>query len=125
GFGVLAPVWGRTLGRSLGSPAVRAGVTLAGVATLGVAGFPLGGPAGDGAHAVAAGLGYAGMAASPLLAASHLPGKWKAASYAVGAASALMLAGTTLGHADGALQRAGLGVVDAWFVAMAVRELRR
>jgi hypothetical protein len=36
-----------------------------------------------------------------------------------------MLAGTSLGHAGGALQRAGLGVVDAWFVAMAVRELLR
>jgi len=41
----------------------------------------------------------------------------------VGAASAALLTGTLLGQGSGALQRAGLGVVDAWFVAMAVRVL--
>lgn len=125
GFGVLAPVWAATLGRSLGSTAVRLSVTAAGVTTLGVAALPLGASYGDTPHAVAAGLGYAAMALSPLLAAPHLTGRWRQASYTVGAASAALLTGTLLGQGSGALQRAGLGVVDAWFVAMAVRELRR
>ncbi|HUR13572.1 MAG TPA: DUF998 domain-containing protein [Mycobacteriales bacterium] len=125
GFGVLAPVWAGTLGRSLAAPEVRAAVTAAGVTTLGVAALPLGGDAGDGAHAVAAGLGYAAMALSPLLAARHLEGRTRTVALVVGAASATLLSGTLLGHASGALQRAGLGVVDAWFLAMAVRELRR
>lgn len=125
GFGLLVPVWARTLGASLGSSPVRASVTVAGITTLGVAAFPLGAGYGDVPHAVAAGLGYAAMAASPLLAAPQLLGHWRLASYTVGVTSALLLTGTTFGHATGALQRAGLGVVDAWFVAMALRELRR
>lgn len=125
GFGVLAPVWAGTLGRSLGSTGARLSVTAAGVTTLGVAAFPLGAAYGDGPHAVAAGLGYLAMAATPVLAARHLTGRWRQASYAVGAVSAACLVLTTGGHATGALQRSGLGVVDAWFVAAAVRELRR
>jgi hypothetical protein len=94
------------------------------VTTLGVAALPLGGPAGDGAHAAAAGLGYAAMALSPLLAGRHLQGRAQTVALAVGATSTALLSATLLGHGSGALQRAGLGVVDAWFVAMAVRELR-
>ena len=124
-FGVLAPVWARTLGRSLGSQRVRASTTLAGIATLGVAAFPLGAPYGDGPHAVAAVTGYAAMAATPLLAAGRLRGPLRQVSWAIGTISVLLLAGTTAGHVTGLLQRAGLGVVDAWFVVMAVRELRR
>ena len=125
GFGLLAPVWAGTLGRSLGAPEVRTAVTAAGLTTLGVAALPLGGPLGDGAHAVSAGLGYVAMALSPLLAAPHLDGRARVTAAAVGTASAALLAGTLLGHDPGALQRAGLGVVDAWFAVMAVRELRR
>jgi hypothetical protein len=124
GFGLLAPVWGRTLGRSLGSSSVRASVTTAGVATAAIAALPLGASFGDTPHAVAAATGYAGMALTPLLAAPHLSGRARLASYLVGTASALMLAGTLLGRDVGLLQRAGLGVVDAWFVGMAARELR-
>jgi hypothetical membrane protein len=125
GFGLLAPVWARTLGRSLGSDAVRTSVTAAGVTTLGVAALPLGATFGDGPHAVAAALGYASMAATPLLASRRLSGRARAASAATGLVSSALLLGTTLGRAPGALQRTGLGVVDAWFVVMAVRELRR
>lgn len=125
GFGVLAPVWGRALGRSLDAPAVQAAVVAAGVTTLGVAAFPLGGRYGDQAHGVAAGLGYLAMALSPLLAAPQLRDRLRTTAVSVGVASGLLLGASLLGPDSGALQRAGLGVVDAWFVAMAVRELRR
>jgi hypothetical membrane protein len=125
GFGVLAPVWGLALGRALRAPEVSAAVTAAGLTTLGVAALPLGGPHGDGPHAVAAGLGYVAMALSPLLAAPHLEGRARVAAAAVGATCAALLAGTLLDDGAGALQRAGLGVVDAWFAAMAVRQLRQ
>lgn len=124
GFGLLTPAWGRALGRSLGAPEVRAAVTAAGVTTLGVAALPLGGRYGDGAHALAAGLGYVAMALSPLLAARHLPDRTRTAAAAVGVASGLLLGGSLIGPEAGALQRAGLGVVDVWFAAMAARELR-
>ena len=125
GFGVLAPVWAVTLGRSLGSRRVRASVTAAGLGTLAVAALPLGADHGDAPHAVAAGIAYVAMASSPLLGAQRLTGKARWASYATGVASAALLAASTGGTAPGALQRAGLGVVDAWFVVMAMRELRR
>ena len=124
GFGVLAPVWARTLGRTLHDPLVQVAVTTAGLGTLAVAALPLGRHGGDAPHAVAAGISYVAMALSPVLGGRHLTRRGRTASYAVGAASAAMLVGSTLGSADGALQRAGLGVVDAWFVVMAVRELR-
>lgn len=124
GFGLLALPWARSLSRSLDDQRLLASVGLAGVSTVAVAALPLGGPLGDGAHAVAAGLGYLGMAASPLLGARSLTGQAKAASYAVGAVSAVCLAGSLSGTYDGGFQRLGLGVVDAWFVAMAVRSLR-
>jgi len=123
-FGVLAPVWARTLGARLGSGAVRLSVTVSGLATLGVAAFPLGASYGDGPHAVAAVTGYVAMALTPLLAARHLSGRLQRGSRAVGLLSAALLTATAFGHATGLLQRTGLGVVDAWFVVMAVRELR-
>lgn len=124
GFGLLALPWARALARSLDDRRVLGSVGLAGLATLAVAALPLGGPLGDGAHALAAGLGYLGMATSPLLGARSMTGKAKAASYAVGAVSAVCLAGSLAGGYDGGLQRLGLGVVDAWFVVMAIRSLR-
>ena len=125
GFGVLAPVWAHALGRSLRDDALRASITTAALGTLGVAAFPLGRDGGDVPHAVAAGVSYVAMALSPLLGGRHLTGRARTASYGAGAASAALLVGSTLGTAPGALQRAGLGAVDLWFVAMAVRELRR
>ena len=128
GFGLLAPVWARTLGRSLGAPSVRRSVTTAAVGTLGVAALPLGASWGDAPHAVAAGLSYAAMASTPLLGGRALARqghpRQALASYATSATSALLLVGSMLGRYDGACQRAGLGVVDAWFVVLATRELR-
>lgn len=129
GFGLLAPVWARALGRVLDEPRLVVSVTAAAAGTLAVAALPLGASFGDRPHAVAAGVSYVAMAGTPLLGAAAFArhGERRAAwaSCAVGAASAAMLVGSTLGRYDGALQRAGLGVVDAWFVVLAVRQLRR
>lgn len=124
GFGLLALPWARTLAGSLDDRRLLGSVGLAGLSTLAVAALPLGGPLGDGAHALTAGLGYVGMAVSPLLGAGSLTGRARAASYTVGAVSAACLAGSLFGAYDGGFQRLGLGVVDGWFIAMAVRSLR-
>ena len=127
-FGVGLPLYAVAL-RS--SPTGKAWATAAatGICTLGVAAFPLDGPLGDGAHAAAAGLGYATLAATPLLAAGALSRTghrgWARFSWATGAVSAACLAATTIGPATGFLQRAGLTVGDAWIVASAVALLRR
>lgn len=131
-FGVLVPVWAQTLARALDEPALRVSVTVAGLATLAVALFPLsreGGQPQDTAHAVSAGLGYVAMAVTPLIGARALRrlGMRRAAlaSVAVGVVSAASLVGTLLVDGDGGLQRLGLTVVDAWYVALAVWVLRR
>lgn len=129
-FGVLMPVYAAGLGRTLGSPGVRAATTVSALATLAVAALPLsraGGQAVDAFHAVAAGTGYAGQALAPLLAARVLPGRTdRRASYAVGAVAVACLVGSvTVPGRTGLLQRTGLTVVDAWFVVAAARLLRR
>ncbi|MDX6265389.1 MAG: hypothetical protein QOD70_129 [Frankiales bacterium] len=117
GFGVLAPVWAGSLPRRVGTS-----VGAAGLATLGVAAAPLGASFGDGAHAAAAGVAYAAMAATPLLGA-HL-GATRSSRVAGLASAALLLASLADSPVTGLLQRAGLGVVDVWFVATGLRRLR-
>jgi hypothetical membrane protein len=131
-FGLLVPVWAQTLGRVLDDPRLRGSVTFAGIATLGVAAFPLTRAEGqpqDVAHAVAAGLGYLAMAVSPLIGAAALrrAGKRRAAlaSAVVGAVSSASLVGTLLVDGSGGLQRLGLTVVDLWYVVLAIWVLRR
>ena len=129
-FGVLLPVYARPLGRALGSRGVRAAATASGLATLAVAALPLsreGGRAVDGWHALAAGCGYAAQVLAPLLAARRMPvGAARQAALAVAAvALACLLASVALPGLTGLLQRTGLTVVDAWFVAYAVHLLRR
>jgi hypothetical membrane protein len=140
-FGVLVPVWARTLGERLGSTALRWVVTAAGLATLAVAALPLteqGGTSQDALHAVAAAVGYAAMAATPLVAAVLLRrrghGSAAVGSVAVGVVALLALLGSVLtGSASvdptgvvgsGGLQRLGLTVVDAWHVVAAAAVLR-
>lgn len=127
-FGVLLPVWAWTVARRLRVPALRPVVVTAGLATLAVAALPLtreGGQALDVAHAVAALTGYVAMAATPLVAATGLRGRARAACLAVGVTSALALTGSVLVDGGGGLQRLGLTVVDAWHLVVAALVLRR
>ena len=119
------------VGMVLYSGALRAGlggrawfVALAnGVATLGVAGLPLG-SAYDTAHSIAAGLGYATLAAIPVVAAA--PGHrgsrsgWATASMVTGIVSALCLLASVAGWRNGLFQRLGLTLAQAWVVASAI-----
>lgn len=119
-FGLAVPAYGWALRRSLPGPAWTTAVAT-GLATLGVAAFPLDGPVGDTPHAIAASLGYATLAATPLLAARplHRSGRnsWAAASVVAGVASGICLAATVAGPATGLLQRTGLGIGDLWLAA--------
>lgn len=135
-FGVLVPVWARTLGDRLSSRALGAVVATAGIATLGVAAFPVtpsGGTTRNTLHAVAAGTGYLAMAATPALAVHPLlrRGSRRAAvaSAAVSAVSfaslvASLLVGDGVRVGSGGYQRLGLTVVDGWHVVAAMGVLR-
>jgi hypothetical membrane protein len=126
-FGVLVPVWARTLARELDRPALRPVVTVAGLATLAVAALPLteqGGELQDAAHAAAALTGYVAMAATPLVAARALPSGPRRASVATGVLSTAALLVSVVTGSGGA-QRLGLTVVDAWHVAVAAAVLLR
>lgn len=126
-FGVGVPLFAGALRDALPG---RAWMTAAatGIATLGVAALPLDGWAGDPAHAVAAGVGYVTLAATPLLAAGPLAdlGHRRAAvaSRIIGVAALACLAGTTVAERSGLLQRMGLTLGDIWLVAAAVGILR-
>lgn len=123
-FGVLVPVWARTVSRELDVPALQPVVTVAGLATLAVAALPLSRTAGgaqDVAHALTAGVGYVAMAATPLVAARGLRGTARRASTVVGVVSAGALVASLAG--SGGLQRLGLTVVDAWHVVVAAAVL--
>lgn len=129
GFAALAPFWARTLAGALDEPRLRGSIGVAAVGTLAVAALPLGAGFGDGPHAAAAGICYLAMAGTPALGGRALArqGHPTAArvSYAVTGVSAGSLVASLTGAYDGGFQRLGLTVVDAWYVVMAVRELRR
>ena len=129
GFGLLALPWSRAVAGLLDAPALRWSIGAAAVGTLAVGGLPLGASFGDTPHVAVATLSYVGMAASPLLGGRALArnGHRRAAlaSYAVSAVSAFSLVVSNVGEFDGFFQRLGLTVVDAWFVTVAVRALRR
>lgn len=119
-FGLAVPAYGLALRRHLPGPAWATAV-VTGVATLGVAAFPLDASFGDTPHAIAAGIGYSTLAATPLLAAGPLRRsgrrRWANASVAAGLASGACLAATVAGPATGLLQRTGLGIGDVWLAA--------
>lgn len=124
-FGLALPVFGAAaLRREVDGPAWASAVAT-GLATLGVAAFPLDVSAGvDVAHGIAAGTGYATLAAVPLLAARPLwrEGRrgWAAAGVVAGLTSAVCLALTTSDLPHGLFQRLGLTVTDTWIAAFAI-----
>jgi hypothetical protein len=117
-FGVGVPLFGLVLRDALEGPAWTTAVAT-GVATLGVAALPLDGWAPDGAHNLAAGIGYLTLAATPLLAAPHLPRRAALASRLIGAASLAALALTPFVDRSGLAQRVGLTLGDVWLVTTA------
>ena len=123
GVGTYAPVL-RTAGLS---GAARA-ATITAASTLGIAALPLDGAGGDQPHAVAAGIAYAALAATPLLAARPLAQRGAhrtaAASVAIGLTVAGALAASVLlPRGAGLAQRLGLTVGDLWIIASAVHGL--
>ncbi|MCU1393299.1 MAG: hypothetical protein JWM34_1727 [Ilumatobacteraceae bacterium] len=123
-FGVAVPAYAAALRRSVDGPAwIAAAAT--GVATLAVAAAPLEHSSTvDSLHAVFAGIGYATLAAAPLLAARPLSrdGHRRLArlGVVVGATSAACLALTTTGLPTGLFQRIGLTAGDLWLASTAV-----
>ena len=115
-------------GMALYGVALRPGRTWAlpvlnGMTVVAVAALPLGG-AYDRAHGVAAGLGYATLAAIPVLGARHLRPVWAGMSVVTGLVSGLCLLASVLVAKDGLFQRLGLTVAHLWVVVSAVGLLR-
>ncbi len=92
--------------------------------TLGVAASPLGGWSGDAVHTTFAGLGYAAIAALPVLAAPALErtGRRREACVSIltGVTSAVCLVASTFGPVHGLWQRLGLTAGDVWIVVVAL-----
>lgn len=104
-------------------------LALTGLSTFGVAAFSLDASGQGNTHAVFAGIGYATLAAAPLVAArawarASAPTSWVRASAAIGLVTAAFLIASTFAPAHGLLQRVGLTAGDAWVVATAARALR-
>jgi hypothetical membrane protein len=100
-----------------------------GVATLGVATFPLGTPTSGTIHGVFASLGYVGLAAVPVVASRSLKANghptlaaWSRLAGAV--TGGFLLASSVVASGHGLTQRIGLTVGDAWVVVSAVGLLR-
>lgn len=124
GFGAGVPIYAAGLRASVPGPAWVTAVGT-GLATLGVAAVPLGvSPTTDTIHTNLAVLGYATLAATPLLAARALRAadhsRAAMVSVATGVVSGLCLAASGLGPANGLLQRVGLTLGHAWLAASAV-----
>jgi hypothetical protein len=114
--------FGYGFSRAHGERAAGTAALLSGIASLGVAAIPLGSPTRDLAHGVAATIGYATLAATPLLARRPFP---RPLSVAAGVACAACLVATTLDVANGLFQRTGISIGHAWIAAAAVTSLRR
>lgn len=122
-FGIGVPLYGLALRRIVPGPAWAAAVTT-GLATLGVAAAPLDVSSRvDLVHGAFASVGYASLAALPLLAAGPLEhagqSGWARTSRVAGVASGIALLATLAGSRHGLFQRVGLTIGDAWIVASA------
>ena len=130
-FGIAVPRFALVLRETLSGPAWISAAA-SGVATLGVAAFPLHvNPTVSALHGTFAASGYVALALVPFLAGRVLARRGHrgaaAASVAVAAMSAACLAATPFTDANGLFQRLGLGVVDGWLVvsAITISKLRR
>jgi hypothetical protein len=127
-FGAGVGVFSGELRRALPGGAGAALLATA-AATVGIAALPL--DAGfDGGHAVAAGLAYASLAATPLLGARALHAQGRSGEARASVVTGLAIAGALAASATsatrvGLLQRTGLTLGDAWIIVAAVRVLRR
>lgn len=125
--GVLA--YAAALRSSVPGPAWKAAAAT-GVATLGVAGVPLGvtGTLND-VHAAVASAVYVSLVAIPLLAAQPLANAGRGSSarlsVATGVLSLLCLVGAVLGFVPGLLQRLGLTLAHVWIIVSAVLLIQR
>jgi hypothetical membrane protein len=104
---------------------VSTAAAVSGLATLGVAAFPLHHSATvDSVHGVFAGTGYVTLAATALGSAAVLTRleyrSWARVAAVTGAVSATSLALTLLGSFGGLFQRLGLTAGDVWIVTSAV-----
>lgn len=127
-FGAGMTLYAAALRSALPGPAWTLAVAT-GVATLGVAALPLETSIGNMPHYAAAAVGYATLAALPLVAGWSLAGSgrrgWARYSVVTGVVSAACVLASTTGPASGLFQRAGLTVVDVWVAASALEILRR
>lgn len=122
-FGAGVSLYAAELAVAVPGKAAAAAATTA-AATIGIALTPLGSAVGGTAHAIAAGLAYSGLAATPVLAAKTLAAQGrttaaKASTLAGVATAALLLASVASPSRTGLLQRVGLTIGDAWIVASA------
>ncbi len=121
-YGIGVTALGFALRERVAGPAWIAAV-VTGISSFGVAAAPLRARPTDRAHATFAAIGYAGIAALPLLASRPLAtagrSGWSRASVYAGAASATCLIASTVGPGHGFWQRLGLTVGDVWIVAAA------
>jgi hypothetical protein len=125
GVGAYAAILPSTLGRRT---AIAAATTVA--ARRRSPSLSLGTPVGGIPHAVAAGVAYASLAATPLSAARVLGGRGRIRQARVSVAAgvicgAALLGSATLDTRTGLLQRVGLTVGHMWIAASATSILRR
>lgn len=102
--------------------------TLTAAATLGVAVLPLGGTGGDHGHAIAAGIAYAALAATPLLACGPLARRGArtaavASIFAGVTVAGALAASVVLPSGAGLAQRVGLTIGDLWIMSTALQFL--
>jgi hypothetical protein len=121
-FGVGVVLFGLTVASIWRRPLLGLDVSVSGLATLGVALFPLsaaGGGAEDTRHATCATVGYLTLALAPVLGrrAVGLP----RLSLPFALLSAIFLALSTVGSLTGLWQRLGLSFGDAWLLVLAAR----
>jgi hypothetical membrane protein len=130
-YGIGLVGYGLALRRAVPGPAWLFGVGT-GLATFGLAAFPLGTPTSGAVHAAFAVIGYAGLVAVPaavaatLAAEGHRHRGWARLSALASATAGAFLLGSIIGGpAHGLTQRAGLTIGDGWIILSALELLRR